>query len=101
MQLLEEFGEFLEEYRVVGIAVAFVISTASISFVQSIVENIIMPVVTYFVPSAGWKTATFAIGPIVIGWGAFLAALVNFAILVTLVFVAVRTLRKGKKAARR
>ncbi|TAL58275.1 MAG: large conductance mechanosensitive channel protein MscL, partial [Nanoarchaeota archaeon] len=45
MRILNEFREFLEEYKVVGLAVAFIIGTAATALIQSIVNNIIMPIV--------------------------------------------------------
>ena len=41
--LLREFVAFLKEYKVVSLAVAFVIGTASTNLVDSLVRNIILP----------------------------------------------------------
>jgi large conductance mechanosensitive channel len=87
MGLLVEFKEFLDEYKIIGLAVAFIIGVAATSLVDSLVKNVIMPVITPFIPGGAWQSATFSLGPIVIGWGAFLGALINFIIIAFVVFL--------------
>lgn len=67
--MIKEFMEFLREYKVVALAVAFIMGVAATALVKSLVDNIIMPIITPFIPGGAWKAATFALGPIVIGWG--------------------------------
>jgi large conductance mechanosensitive channel len=97
MGIIKEFKEFLNEYKVMGLAVAFIIGVALTNLVQSLVKNIIMPIVTFFIPGGSWETATFNIGPIVIGWGAFLAALINFIIIALVVFLIAKNIMKMEK----
>jgi len=97
MGMVSEFGEFLEEYKVIGLAVAFIVGSALTTLSQSLVNNVIMPVVGIFLPEGAWQTATVKIGPAVIGWGTFASALINFIILALVVFLLVRTLIRDKK----
>ncbi|AGF98492.1 Large-conductance mechanosensitive channel [Methanosarcina mazei Tuc01] len=46
-----------------------------------------MPIITPFIPGGAWRTATIDIGPIVLGWGAFLGELINFIIIAFVVFI--------------
>ncbi|MEK6918929.1 MAG: MscL family protein [Nanoarchaeota archaeon] len=94
-----DFSEFLKEYKIVGLAVAFVIGTAASVLVKSLVDNIIMPLITPFIPNGAWQTATFSMGPIVIGWGPFLSALINFTIIAITVFLVARHFIKKEKEA--
>ena len=87
MKIILEFKEFLKEYKVVGLAIAFVIGIAATTFVKSTVDNVIMPLITPFIPGGAWQTAVWRLGPFVIGWGAFLAALINFVIIAFAVFI--------------
>lgn len=97
MTVISEFKDFLNEYKVVGLAVAFIMGVAVTALVKSLVDNIIMPIVTFFIPGGAWKTATVAIGPIVLGWGPFLADLINFIIIAAVVFFIVKAvLGEGK-----
>ncbi|MEM4272210.1 MAG: MscL family protein [Candidatus Bilamarchaeaceae archaeon] len=101
MGIISEFKEFLQEYKVVGLAVAFIMATAATTLVQSLVNNIIMPIVGVAIPGGEWQSATFAIGPILIGWGAFLAALINFIILAFVVFMIAKVVLKEEKVTKK
>ena len=94
MGLVQEFKDFLNEYKVLGVAVAFIMAVATTDLVKSLVANIIMPIITPFIPGGAWQTATFAIGAIVIGWGAFLSVLINFIILAFVVFMIAKMVMK-------
>jgi len=97
MSILSEFMDFLKEYKVVGLAIAFVMAVAITALIQSLVNNVIMPIITPFIPGGNWQAATFSIGPIVIGWGAFLAAVINFVIIAFVVFIiAKKVMKEGK-----
>jgi large conductance mechanosensitive channel len=88
--IVQEFRDFLKEYKVMGLAIAFVMGAAVTSLVSSLVSNIIMPLVNPLIQGGGWQTATVAIGPFNIGWGPFLAALLNFLIIAWAVFIMVK-----------
>lgn len=92
-----EFITFLQEYRVVGLAVGFVMGVASTGLIKSMVDNIIMPLVTPFVPSGAWRTATISIGPIVIKWGAFVAEIINFSLIALIVFIIAKNVIREEK----
>jgi hypothetical protein len=52
--VLREFLEFLKEYKVIGLAIGFVMGAAATDLVKSIVSNLIMPLVTPFIPGGQW-----------------------------------------------
>lgn len=95
--VLQDFKDFLEEYKVLGLAIAVIMGLASNTLVKAFVDNIIMPIITPFIPGGGWQTATLKIGPILLGWGAFLSALIYFFILAWAVFLIVRYMFGKKK----
>ena len=101
MGMIKEFLGFLKEYNVVALAIAFIMGVAATSLIKSLVDTIIMPVITPFIPGGAWKTATFALGPIVIGWGAFLGELINFVIIALVVFLIAKKVFKEEKVAKR
>jgi large conductance mechanosensitive channel len=94
---IAEFMEFLNEYKVIGLAIAFIIGVAASALVKSFVDNIIMPIITVFIPGGGWKTATVQIGPFVIAWGPFLSDLIYFLIVALLVFIVAKKVLKMDK----
>jgi len=99
--ILKEFKDFLKEYRVVPLAIAFVIGIASTAMIKSIVDNLIMPLITPFIPGGAWQTATFKLGPIVIGWGALLGAIINFVIIAFVVFLIAKYLLREEKITKK
>ena len=101
MGLILEFKEFLKEYKVIGLAVALIIGLAATSLVKSIVDNLVMPIITPFIPGGAWQTSTFSIGPIVIGWGALLGAIINFIVIAFVVFLIAKYALKEEKVRKK
>lgn len=101
MGMIKEFLEFLKEYKIVALAVAFIMGVASTALVKSLVDNIIMPIVTPFIPGGAWKIATLKIGPIVLSWGAFLGEAINFAIIALVVFLIAKKIMKEEKVTKK
>ena len=99
--IFKEFIDFLKEYKVVGLAIAFIIGAASTTLVKSLVNNIIMPMITPFLPAGAWRTATFSLGPIKIGWGEFTAELINFLIIAVVVFVIAKAILREQKVTKK
>ena len=98
MGFVQEFKEFINEYKVLGLAIAFIVGIAATNLIQSLVNNIIMPVITPFIPGGTWENATLAIGPIIIRWGQFLSALLNFIIIALVVFIIAKKVMKQEKS---
>ncbi len=97
MGFMEEFTDFLEEYGVLGLAIAFVIGVAVKDFVSATVDDIIMPILEVFLPQGEWQTATWSIASIQFQVGHFLAALIDFLIIALLVFIFVKHALKKQK----
>ena len=101
MSMIKEFKEFLNEYKVVGLAVAFIMGAAIVTLVTSLVNNIIMPIITPFIPGGAWQDASLKLGPIVLKLGAFLGALLNFVIIAFVVFWIAKKVLKEEKVAKK
>src|SRR4030042_5659384 len=101
MSIISEFKEFLKEDKIIGLSVALVIGLASTALVNSIVNNFVMPIITPFIPNGAWQSATFSIGPIVIGWGALLGAIINFAVIAFAVFLIAKYALKEEKVGKK
>lgn len=99
--LIKEFLEFLKEYKVVGLAIAFIMGVAATALVKSLVDNIIMPIITAFIPGGEWKLATLNIGPIVISWGAFVGEAINFIIIALVIFLIAKAILKEEKVSKK
>lgn len=100
-QMLMEFKEFLREYKVMGLAVAFIMGAAATTLVQSLVNNIVMPLVTPFIPGGAWQTVKLTLGPVVLGIGAFAGAVINFVIMAAVVFLIAKIVLKEEKVVKK
>ena len=76
-----EFRAFIIKENILSLALAVVIGAALGKVVTAIVENLIMPIVTWAIPGGAWRTWTLHAGPIVFGIGAVLAALIDFLVI--------------------
>ncbi len=112
--MLEEFKKFVLRGNVVDLAVGVIIGAAFGAIVQSLVGDVIMPVVgavtggvdfsNYFIPLSAKVTATTLAEAkkqgAVLAWGNFLTIVINFLIIATVLFFAIRAIgRLVKKEA--
>ncbi|MBI4810948.1 MAG: MscL family protein [Ignavibacteriales bacterium] len=99
--MLREFLEFLKQYGVIGLAIAVIIGGKLNALVGATVDGILMPIITFFIPGGGWRTAALDIGPFHFLLGPFLGAAIDFLIVAWMVFYfAKKILREGKVAKR-
>jgi len=82
----QEFIAFLKQYGVIGLAIAVIIGGKANALVTALVDGILMPVVTFFIPGGAWRTTTLDVGPIHFLLGPVLGAGVDFLIVAWLVF---------------
>lgn len=101
MSMMKEFMDFLYEYKVIGLAIAFIIGVAATALIKSLVDNILMPIITFFIPGGAWQEATLTIGSIVITWGKFLADLIYFIIVAFVVFIIAKKVLKEDKVEKK
>src|SRR3989441_8469447 len=82
-----EFMAFLKQYGVIGLAIAVIIGGKANALVTALVDGVLMPIVTFFIPGGAWRTGTpdggsvhFFLGPVlragadlpIAGWPGFL-----------------------------
>ena len=101
MSIVQDFKDFLKEYKVAGLAVAFIMGAAVTSLVNSLVGNIIMPMVGLVLPNGDWQTAVVSVGAAKLGIGAFLAALINFVIIAFVIFMMAKMVFKEEKVTKK
>ena len=114
--MLKEFREFIARGNVLDLAVAVIIGGAFATIVTSLTEDLIMPIVgaifggfdfsSKFIllsTPAGYEgsltdyAALKEAGAAMIGYGAFLTAVINFLILAFVIFLLVRTANKAMR----
>lgn len=112
-KLFKEFGDFIKRGNVIDLAVAVVVGGAFSSIVTSLVNDIIMPVISLltggvdftnlFVSLDGKVYATLAeaqaAGASVLAYGAFIQAIVNFLIIAFVIFMVVKAMNTASEKA--
>ena len=98
--MLKEFRAFVMKGNLITIAVAFIIGLAFAAVVSSF-TNVVLGAISYVF---GGDVAFYQLGvhrgsELVIPYGAFLTALVNFVIVAFILFLVVRAYNRMKKGA--
>ena len=113
--MLKEFQEFIAKGNVIDLAVGIIIGAAFTKIVESLVADVIMPVIgklmggldftNYFIAlsaiPAGVPNTLEAVrkaGVPVIAWGNFTNIVINFIILAFVVFLMVKQINRLKRA---
>ena len=90
-----EFVDFISKYKVMGIAVAFILGLYLGGVVQALVKDLIMPVIGLAFPGLGnLATYSFAVGSQLFGVGDFLVAVITFMIVAFVIFILVKVTKK-------
>jgi large conductance mechanosensitive channel len=113
MSFASEFKEFAVKGNVMDLAIGVIIGGAFGKIVDSVVGDLIMPVVgkifggldfsNYFIPLAGQATNLALVeakklGP-VFAYGSFITVVVNFAVLAFIIFLMVKQMNRLKREA--
>lgn len=94
--MLKEFKEFAMKGNVIDLAVAVVIGGAFGAIVTAAVDKIIMPIVGSLIGQSFDSMATTVNG-VVIQYGAFIQAVVNFIIIAFFLFLVIKAMNSMKK----
>ena len=108
-KVFKEFGDFIKRGNVMDLAVAVIIGGAFSSIVTSLVNDIVMPVISLitggidftnlFISLNGEKYATLAdaqaAGASVLAYGSFIQAIMNFLIIAFVIFMIVKAMNSA------
>ena len=95
--MFKEFKEFALKGNVMDLAVGVIIGGAFSKIVSSLVEDIIMPVVTIFTGKTDFSDLVVTVGNSDIRYGAFITAIVDFLIIAFSIFLVVKYINKFNK----
>ncbi len=111
MSFASEFREFAVKGNVIDLAVGVIIGGAFGKIVDSVVGDLIMPLVSrifggldfsnYFIPLAGQTATTLADAKkagAVFAYGSFITVALNFAILAFIIFLMVKQINRLKRS---
>jgi len=90
-----EFKDFLNKYKVLGLAIAFIIGLYLGGLVQSLVGDLLLPFIGLAIPGLeDLTTLTIEINSQIFGIGNFLVALITFIIVAFVIFIVVKLTKK-------
>jgi large conductance mechanosensitive channel len=85
-QVLKEFKGFLLRGNLIELAVAFVMGLAFAAVVNSLIGNLVMPIIAAIVGKPDFSSLTFTIHKSVFRYGAFITDVVQFVAIAGAVF---------------
>src|SRR5437016_5808703 len=98
--LVKEFVDFLQTFGVIGLAIGFVIGVASSAVVNSLVKDIINPIVGLILPTGNLSSLNVTVTSPVSGkrsvflYGDFIAQIIYFVIIALVVFIMYKQLKR-------
>lgn len=101
--MIQDFREFIARGNVVDMAVGIIIGAAFTAIVNSMVSDLINPVLGLFTGGLDLATLGVRLGSgedaAVFAFGSFLSAVINFLIVAFVVFLLVKAVNRVKRAA--
>ncbi len=90
-----EFKDFIEQYKVMGLAVAFIMGVYLGLLIQSLVKDLLLPAIGLALPGlSDLASIEYSVGKQVFGMGNFLVALITFVIVAFVIFILVKVTKK-------
>jgi large conductance mechanosensitive channel len=85
--MLKEFRDFLFRGNIIELAVAFVMGVAFAAVVNSLVNNLLMPVIAMIIGKPDFRELTFTINDAVFRYGSFITDVIQFVAIAAAVFL--------------
>lgn len=95
--MLKEFKEFIARGNVIDLAIGVIIGGAFTSIVNSLVTNIINPLLGLFIGQIDLSNLVVKVGSATFKYGSFINAIINFLIISFIVFLIVKAINKVTK----
>ena len=90
--LSAEFKFFLTQYKVLGLAVGFILGIYLGGLVKALVTDLLLPIITLAIPSSNINS--YMVGPF--GVGDFANAVITFVIVAFVIFLIVKVAKRYK-----
>jgi len=94
---VNEFKDFLSKYKILGLAVAFILAVYAGLLILAVVKDFIIPLLGLAIPGLS-NLASYSVGVLnqSFGIGDFLVALITFIIVALIIFILVKVAKKWK-----
>ena len=95
--MLKEFKEFALKGNAIELAIGVVVGTAFQAIVKSLVDDVIMPLISVLFGNIDFSDWVLKIGNNTIKYGSFISAIVNFVLVAFTLFLVVKYINKLNK----
>jgi large conductance mechanosensitive channel len=92
--MIKEFKEFISRGNVMDLAVGVIMGAAFTAIVQSLVSNLINPLIGLFLGKIDLSNLVFKVGDATFKYGTFIESIINFLIIAFVVFLLVKVMNK-------
>ncbi len=92
--MLKEFRDFINRGNVIDLAVAVILGGAFMAIVNSLVNDIIMPVIGALLGGIDFTTLAIQVGDASIAYGNFIQAIINFLLIALVLFLIIRSMNR-------
>lgn len=98
MKIIKEFKEFISRGNVIDMAVGVIIGGAFTAIVNSLVNNILNPLIGIITGGVDFSSLSVTIGegenPAVFAYGSFITAVINFLLVALVLFLIIKAMNK-------
>ena len=94
---IKEFKEFISRGSVIDLAVAVVIGGAFTKIVNSLVDDIVMPIIGVIIGGINFEHLMITVGTAEIKYGMFIQTIVNFILISFVIFSIIKSINQFKK----
>lgn len=98
--MIEEFKKFISRGNVVDLAVGVIVGTAFTGIVNSLVNNILTPIIGLALGGIDFSGLSITIGEESIMYGAFIQSVIDFLITAWCIFIIVKLINKFSEIAK-
>ncbi|MBP6016489.1 MAG: large-conductance mechanosensitive channel protein MscL [Candidatus Promineofilum sp.] len=92
--MIKEFKAFIMRGNVLDLAVAVIIGAAFMAIVNSLVNDIIMPIIGAILGGVDFSSLAITVGDAAITYGNFIQAIINFLLVALVLFLLIRAINK-------
>jgi len=96
-KFVNEFKEFISKGNVMDLAVGVIIGGAFKTIIDSLVKDILMPIIGGITGGVDLSSLTFTIRGSEVSYGLFLNATINFLIIALVIFVMIKLIAKMQR----
>ena len=96
-KFFEEFKKFISKGNVMDLAVGVIIGGAFQAIVNSLVNDIIMPLLGIITGGLDFSSLAITVGDAQIMYGSFISAIINFLLMALVLFMVIKAMNKAKE----